>query len=158
MSVNKFQPHLQVLPEDDANRQLANGFWLEVNSRQIQVLPEVGGWLNVCEAFVSEHVAAMRVYPHRHLVLLLDFDDDVQRPDWVKAKIPDDLKDRVFVLGVQSEPEALKRAGLGTFESIGQKMASECRDGVQGIWEHELLQQNAGEVSRLAQAVCNFLF
>lgn len=28
MSVNKYKPHVLVLPEDDANRQLANGFLL----------------------------------------------------------------------------------------------------------------------------------
>jgi hypothetical protein len=26
MSANKYKPHVVVLPEDDANRQLANGF------------------------------------------------------------------------------------------------------------------------------------
>jgi hypothetical protein len=29
MSVNKYHPHVLVLPEDDANRQLANGFLLD---------------------------------------------------------------------------------------------------------------------------------
>jgi hypothetical protein len=44
MSVNKYQPHILVLPEDDANRQLANGFVLDqsVATRNIQVLEEVG--------------------------------------------------------------------------------------------------------------------
>ena len=32
MSVNKYQPHVLVLPEDDANRQLANGFLLDQTS------------------------------------------------------------------------------------------------------------------------------
>jgi hypothetical protein len=29
MSVNKYLPHVLVLPEDDANRQMANGFFLD---------------------------------------------------------------------------------------------------------------------------------
>lgn len=29
MSVNKERPHVLILPEDDANRQLANGFQLD---------------------------------------------------------------------------------------------------------------------------------
>lgn len=110
MSANKYQPHVLVLPEDDANSQLANGFVLEVkHNRRIQILTEAGGWLSVCERFVSEHVKGMRDYPERYLVLLLDFDGQTDRADKVKEKVPDDLKSRVFVLGVQSEPEELKK-------------------------------------------------
>ena len=45
MSVNRHKPHLLVLPEDDANRQLARGFELELSTRQFQVLQPAGGWL-----------------------------------------------------------------------------------------------------------------
>jgi hypothetical protein len=159
MSVNKYQPHVLVLPEDDANRQLANGFVLEVQHyRQIQILSEAGGWLNVCETFLSGHVKGMRQYNERYLVLLLDFDNQSDRPDKVKEKIPTDLRDRVFLLGVQSEPEALKQAGLGSFEDIGRRLANECRSRIRDVWTHDLLQQNASEISRLEQAVCHFLF
>jgi len=46
MSINKFKPHILVLPEDDANRQIANGFIqaLNVNERAIQVMPNADGW------------------------------------------------------------------------------------------------------------------
>ena len=45
MSVNKYRPHVYVLSEDDANRQIANGFLLhpDLLARNIQALPEVGG-------------------------------------------------------------------------------------------------------------------
>jgi hypothetical protein len=33
MSVNKYQPHVLLLPEDDANTELANGFVLEIEYR-----------------------------------------------------------------------------------------------------------------------------
>jgi RHS repeat-associated protein len=44
---NKFALHLQVLPEDDANRQFMNGVALNarLRHRQLQVLPPAGGWL-----------------------------------------------------------------------------------------------------------------
>jgi hypothetical protein len=159
MSVNKYLPHVLVLPEDDANRQLANGFGLEVQHyRRIQILPEVGGWLNVIETFLSEHVKGLREYPERRLVLLLDFDGQNDRPDWIKERIPQDLRCRVFLLGTKSEPEALKQAGLGSFEDIGRSLAGECRDGIRALWTHDLLQQNAGEINRLDQAVRGFLF
>jgi len=59
MSVNHYLPHVLVLPEDDANRQIANGFQLDISSRQIQVLPEAGGWIRVLECFTEDHIGAM---------------------------------------------------------------------------------------------------
>ena len=47
MMINKHKPHVFVLPEDDANRQLADAFHKDVDwnrYRQMQVLAE-GGWL-----------------------------------------------------------------------------------------------------------------
>jgi len=46
MRVNKFVEHILVLPEDDANRQIVNGFILNlsVNATAIQVLPIANGW------------------------------------------------------------------------------------------------------------------
>ncbi|MGS0743548.1 hypothetical protein ACVBEF_17245, partial [Glaciimonas sp. GG7] len=48
---NKFLPHLLILPEDDANRELANGFLLDdrVLERNIQVLKPAGGWKKAVE-------------------------------------------------------------------------------------------------------------
>jgi hypothetical protein len=89
---------------------------------------------------------------------LLDFDNQIDRPDRVKDNVPEDLRNRVFLLGVQSEPEALKQAGLGSFEDIGKRLATECREGIKDVWAHQLLRQNAGEISRLEQSVRTFLF
>jgi len=45
MSVNKYAPHIVLLPEDDANRQIANGFLLgsNLNSRSVQILRPARG-------------------------------------------------------------------------------------------------------------------
>lgn len=156
---NKYKPHLLVLPEDDANRQLANGFVLGVkHDRRVQILAEAGGWRVVLEKFLSEHVGAMRKYHDRHIVLLLDFDHQEDRPDRVKAEIPADLKDRVFILGVLGEPEALRRAGLGSLEDIGSRLATECREGRRETWLHDLIRINSSELDRLQLNVCQFLF
>lgn len=54
---------------------------------------------------------------HRGLIaLLIDFDQDKHRLSYVKLQIPDDLEKRVFVLGVLSEPESLKRDIKKDFE------------------------------------------
>jgi hypothetical protein len=120
MSVNKDQPHVYVLPEDDANRQLAKGFHLEVDqTRKIQVLEEAGGWERVLDCFESVHVIEMDRYPARWMVLLIDFDGREDRLERAKARIPGHLQDRVFVLGAWREPEDLRRARLGSYEAIG---------------------------------------
>jgi len=158
MTVNKHRPHLLVLPEDDANRQLANGFDVNVGRRQFQILPPAGGWVQVCDTFASNHATSMQRYAGRFMVLLIDFDGDLNRLGVVKSKIPEDLRDRVFVLGALTRPEGLRQAGLGSYETIGGGIATDCRDDSQAIWEHELLRHNKSELMRLRNAVRDFLF
>jgi len=45
--VNRYRPHIYILPEDDANRQLANGFVFNTDSSQVHTLTEAGGWTHV---------------------------------------------------------------------------------------------------------------
>jgi hypothetical protein len=161
VSVNKRRPHVFVLPEDGANRQLARGFQLEVDwtrQRQMQVLEEAGGWMAVLERFDSDHVAGMESNAQRFMVLLIDLDGKQARLQDVKGKIPVHLTDRVFVLGTLSEPESLKSAGLGTNEMIGKAMAQNCREETDTIWGHDLLRHNAGELARMRERVRPILF
>ena len=161
MSVNREKPHVFVLPEDDANRQLANGFVLELDPvplRNIQVLPEVGGWKQVIERFKADHLAGMERYPLRFIVLLIDFDGQEGRLEQAKAAVPGSLADRVFILGTLTEPEALKKAKLGPYEDIGSALAKNCRDETDTLWEHDLLKHNASELERLRHYVRPILF
>ncbi len=159
MSVNKYLPHVLVLPEDDANRQMANGFHLELDfarSRRMQVLEVAGGWNRVLDRFESEQ-ADMRRWNQRLMVLLIDFDSDNERLRYAKARIPGDLAERVFILGAWSEPEDLT-ADLGTYENVGSAMAQDCRHETNVTWGHGLLQHNASEVDRLRRHVRPILF
>ena len=161
MSVNREKPHVFVLPEDDANRQLANGFVLELDPvplRNIQVLPEVGGWKQVIERFKADHLAGMERYPLRFIVLLIDFDGQEGRLGQAKAAVPASVADRVFILGTLTEPEALKKAKLGSYEAIGSALAKDCRDQTDTFWEHDLLRHNASELERLRHYVRPILF
>ena len=153
MSVNKYLPHVFVLPEDDDNRQLANGFHLQV----AQVLQVAGGWNNVLKVFKEEHVTTMDRFPAGFMVLLIDFDRKQDRLNHAKAAIPDHLADRVFVLGAWSEPEYLK-ADLGAYETIGSTLAADCREETELAWRHVLLQHNTGELDRLRVHVRPILF
>jgi hypothetical protein len=161
MSVNKQQPHVFVLPEDDANSQLANGFHLQVpwdRQRQMQVLRMAGGWTQVLERFKSDHVVGMVRYPRRFMVLLIDFDGRQERLTKAKAVIPEHLTERVFILGALTKPEALRQANLGSYEDIGLAMAKDCREGTDTTWGHELLRQNASELDRLREHVRPILY
>ncbi len=160
MSVNDDLPHVLVLPEDRANLRLANGFHLEVpwdRQRQMQVLRVAGGWNGVLSLFKLEHEVEMKRCRYRSMVLLIDFDGEEDRLTKAKAAIPEDLTDRVFVVGAWTEPEALKGA-LGAYEEIGRALAKDCREGTDNIWGHELLKHNASELDRLREHVRPILF
>ena len=160
MSVNENQPHISVLPEDDANRQLVAGFLLDpyLLSHRVKLLRVAGGWIKVLEHFQANHIAAMRRKPNRFMILLIDFDEREDRLDQAKAVIPEDLQDRVFILGAWSEPEDLRKDGLGSYPVIGQALAKDCRENTDTIWGHQLLRHNAGELDRLRQHVRSLLF
>lgn len=102
MSVNRRQPHVFVLPEDDANRQIAKGFHLDLqlSTCKFQVLDPVGGWIRVLECFLSDHVTGMDRFPTRLMVLMIDFDRREDRLQYAKARIPVHLTDRVSARGV----------------------------------------------------------
>jgi hypothetical protein len=161
MGVNKHLPHVFVLPEDDANRQLAVGFVMGIDmihSRQIFVLPVAGGWKLVLQHFLSDHVSDMEKFPQRYMVLLIDFDSNEQRLGDATSDIPPALRERVFILGVWSEPEDLKRAGLGSYETIGLAMARDCRKETSATWHHDLLWHNEDQLARLRNKVRPILF
>jgi hypothetical protein len=161
MSPNKEKAHLLVLPEDDANSQLATGFHLEVDStryRQMQVLPPAGGWKEVLKRFNKDEVQGMEKWADRIMVLLIDFDGTQDRLDEAKAEIPDHLTERVFILGTLTEPEDLRKASLGNYETIGSALAKDCREETDSTWAHPLLQHNAGELDRLREHVRPILF
>lgn len=161
MSVNVFQPHVIVLPEDAANSELANGFMLDssLNLRAIQPLPVAGGWTKVRDDLSEVQVAKLRKYPKRHLVLLIDFDGHfTERMRNFQEVIPDDVRDRVYLLGTQDEPEPLRKVCGISLEKIGEQLANACANAEQGLWAHEMLQHNQAELDRLIQNVKPFLF
>ena len=164
MSLNKYQEHLFVLPEDEANEKIAHGFTLfhEIANRKINVLPIVGGWLKVLDDFKKVHLSEMQNYPKRLMVLLIDFDNEYEEKiEKIKVVIPTQLQNRVFVLGVLDEPEKLNsRLGFTGFETIGQQLAKDCYEQkIDGsLWAHDHLKHNIPEIQRMQQIVRPFLF
>jgi hypothetical protein len=158
MSVNRYQPHVYVLPEDAANREIANGFQLHgsLNSHSIQVMPTLRGWPDVRDKFADEYVRILRNNTNTHVVLLIDFDENLDRPN--AMNIPAELRNRVFVIGVWSTPEDLRRTMLASFEQIGWKLADACRTDSTIEWDHELLRHNADELDRMRSVLRPILF
>ncbi|SLM29874.1 conserved hypothetical protein [Desulfamplus magnetovallimortis] len=159
---NKYKKHLLILPEDDANRQVANGFLLcsDLNDRNIQVLPPSGGWIKALSQFKSNHINDMRKYDQRRMLILIDFDGDENRFEEAQKDIPNDVSDRVFILGSFSETEELKKKipGLNSYETIGKALAKDCVNETNNIWGHDLLKHNQDELDRMVISVKPFLF
>jgi hypothetical protein len=149
-----------ILPEDDANRQLANGFVSHafIAPRSVQVLPSAGGWARVRDEFREVHAAEMEQNQLRWMVLLVDFDEKASRLNEVKIAIPDSLADRVFIIGVWTVPEHLRKHGLPAKEEFAQSLANECYENRRELWKHDLLQHNAGELERMTLALRPILF
>lgn len=158
--MNKFIHHIFVIPEDEADREIADGFVNNerVDDRRIQVMPVARGWPNVLTTLEDEYIVRLRKYTLGHVVMLVDFDDQGgDRMARFRQVIPDDLRGRVFVVGSSMNPEALKDALRLSAEQIGWQLAEDCALGGAGLWRHEQLQHNAEERERLATAVQAFL-
>jgi hypothetical protein len=160
MSINKYKPNLLILPEDDANRQIANGFVRDpnLNYRTIQVLPPVGGWKKVVDNFRDVHAPEMKSCPERRIVLLIDFDQKHEEGLSCVKQISPELVDRVFVLGALSEPENLKSNIRKSFEDIGEALSQDCVGNTRKVWGHGLLKHNEAELDRMILSVKPFLF
>lgn len=160
--MNQYKPHIVILPEDDANRQIANGFLnnLNVNFRSIKILHSAGGCRKAPDTFAKNIISEMRKYSEMIVILLIDFDEkegSANNFTYAIGKIPEYLKDRVFVLGVFSEPEELKR-GNGSYEKIGEKLAEDCYDNTNTLWQHPLLSHNQDELHRMSSSVKPIIF
>lgn len=158
---NRYKPHLVITPEDDANRQLANGFKKSpiINDRTIQILPVSGGWTKVEDDFQTTQLAEMLAYKDRRVVLLVDFDGQEDRIERILKIIPEDLRPRVYILGVLTNPEELKTSEHHTsYEKMGEKLSEDCPVRISELWNHELLRHNKAELTRLFTDVKSFLF
>lgn len=162
MSINRHLPHLLVIPEDAADRELANGALknLNVNGRAVQVMPFVGGWPKFENELKSDYIHRLQTYPNGRLLLLVDFDDQGEaRRDRVRSWVPNDLHSRVYILGAAKDPEELKRAlENSSLESIGDALLEGCPEGVNEHWNSPQLHHNKTELTALLEDGRSYLF
>lgn len=71
MNMNRFAPHVYVIPEDDRDRQLADGFWQhdQVKTSRMKVVEPAGGWNEVLKKFQTEYINLLRQYPLGHVIM-----------------------------------------------------------------------------------------
>lgn len=159
--MNKFLKHVYVIPEDDADRQIAVGFvdHPQVKHTRIQVMPPAGGWTKVKDTFREEYLPRLRDYPGAHVVMLIDFDGQVEeRKLDFEQSIPAEFRSRVFVIGSKDTPERLKKEAKQSFEKIGESLADECDADAVELWDREQLVHNRVDRLRLVETVKPFLF
>ncbi len=161
MSVNVYQPHLLVIPEDEANRDIVNGFscCVKINHRQFWVKPPAGGWIKGRDQLYELAKGYMRRYDQSYAVLIVDFDNEKDRGSQIRDELPEEVRDRVFVIGALTDPESLKRATGLRFEELGGKIAEGCIELNDVFWrQQELLSHNLQEVCRLSGSVRELFF
>jgi hypothetical protein len=121
-------------------------------------MKNLGGWTKVCDEFKDVYVPRLNKNKNCYVLMLIDFDGRRDRRNWVDGLNPDDLRDRVFVIGVLSRPEKLKEDTRLTFEGIGRELEKDCPRQPAGIWNHELLKHNAVELDRMWKTLGAILF
>jgi hypothetical protein len=164
VTMNRYAPHVYIIPEDDCDRQLANGFVLhdQVKSPRVQVREPAGGWREVIKIFEAEYIHLLhadRKDQEGYVVMLIDFDGyyDDRRKEFEDA-IPSDLKQRVFVVGSKLTPEDLKKQLGKNYEQIGLLLADDCFGGTLTTWNHDHLKHNDPDRLRLVNIVKSILF
>lgn len=162
MSVNKERPHVYLIPEDDADRELAIGFLnhYAVNDGVVAPRDPAGGWPKVLAVFKEEYIRLLHACRYAHVVMLIDFDskDVEKRMSLFQESTPEDVKNRVFVIGPRHEPEAAQRDLKMTREQIGSALAEECRTGTFELWRGPHFEHNNAELQRLVAVIKPFVF
>lgn len=158
MAVNRYKPHVLVLPEDDATRSLAVGFSDHCNG-PIELKLPLGGWPKVLAEFEHRYVKYLRTYVDAHVVMVIDYDHEfASRLPLFQAAIPVDVQDRAYVLGCEDEAETLKNQQALKYGPLGATLAYECRTQLPVLWNCPQLVDNQAELRRLLAQVRPFLF
>ncbi|MBC5795447.1 hypothetical protein H5968_09865 [Sphaerospermopsis sp. LEGE 00249] len=160
MSPNEYRPHLLILLEDKAHNDIVNGFCLNLNvdADKIECLQKARGWVNVKDKFEKKYIPQLRQNLNKHILLIIDRDVYQNRGSYVEECIPEDIKNRVFILVFNPNPESLQRDIKQSRENIGQALAKACSERENGLWEHPVLIDNKPELERMILSVKPFLF
>lgn len=164
MAVNKYKPHIYIIPEDDANRQIALGFELDprLPPKVLQVMKPAGGWSMVVQIIREEYLPLLRSNQNTHVLGIIDCDDHADRItgelDRLRQGQPENCQNRVFLLGTLGTPERFKASVKKTFEEIGEALAEECSREEFSLWSHDDCQHIQAEIQRAREFLRPILF
>lgn len=153
MSVNRYSAHMAIVPEDDAYRQIVNGFirgFPDDVQRRLQPYPPAGGWAKALARIDPQELSK---FPGRLLVILIDFDSDIEergrKIEEARARAGA-AGDRVFVIGANPEAEDLAREMHMTLARCGRQCADDCGVRRHGLLRLQAFRHNAGVFETLA--------
>jgi len=121
-------------------------------------MPMAGGWENVVQVIKEEYYPKLRNRLAVTVVGLIDCDEQSNRIGDVLHATPEDIRDRIFFLGVLKNPEAFKAIVKQRFEAIGEQLANECATETYEMWNHEHLRHIANEADRAKATLRPILF
>ena len=107
---------------------------------------------------MSESTGYLQKYKSSHVALIVDFDGKRERGSEIKQLVGEGVRDRVFVIGVLTEPEKLRNATGIKFEQLGRQIAEGCKDSSIDFWQHDLLVHNIEEIRLLSGAIRDIFF
>ena len=124
----------------------------------MQVMPVAGGWEKVVNQILEIYVPKVRSNPNTHVVGIIDCDNHPDRIAVQLSQVPDDVRERVFLLGTLDDPQAFKRSVKLTFERIGIQLVDECFHKSLKLWRHAQLTHISDEIDRAAATLHPILF
>lgn len=173
--MNEYRPHLKILCEDEINQNFAKGFILGLNSYQflhpqIETIKDVaGGWNKAVNGLNEVWLNQLKQNKYLFLLILIDSDGNSNRLNAVLSTIPNDLKERVFVMGCLDEPETLKQQSHAAIkqmdkkekvsdEAVGKVLFQHCKDNPENnLWHSDELKHNLAEIERLKENTKHFI-
>ncbi|BAZ86116.1 hypothetical protein [Dolichospermum compactum] len=104
------------------------------------------------DEFKDVYIQKLRQNSQKHILLIIDRDAYQNRLSYVRSDIPEDIRNRVFILVFNPKPESLKRDIQKSFEAIGKALAKDCSEN------NHVLIDNKPELERMILSVKPFLF
>jgi len=108
--------------------------------------------------FETEFVQYLRNWTHAYVVIVMDFDGNTDRRSQCELRIPEDLRQRVFLLGSRDTPEILSKELKMRPERIGEGLANDCLKKDRELWAHPQLSHNHDELLKMIDVIKPIIF
>lgn len=175
--MNKYKPNLLILCEDAINRDIAKGFILGLhdlhgflNPSPIETHHELAaGWCKAIDNLENSWINKLQDNPNLFLLVLIDSDGRMDRIQEIKSKLPNDLINRISVMGCFHQPETLKKQAHTAIkqmdkkakvsdENVGKALFQHCKDNPENnLWHSDELKHNLAEIEQLKENTKHFI-